>query len=467
MRVADIMRSAAAGMGALLLAAPVVATQSEVYPSTYAAMPSVPTVLRNASLYDGAGGFQARTDILLVDGKVAGVGQGLTAPVGAREIDATGRFVTPGLIDVHSHLGVYPAPGLDAHSDGNEAVRPNTADVWAEHSVWPQDPGFDRALAGGVTTLQILPGSANLFGCRSVILKNLVGRSVQDMKFPGARYGLKMACGENPKRVYGDQGGPSTRMGNVAGYRIEFEKAVGYKRKWDEYDQKLRAYEETRGRRRPERPTPPDVDLRLETLKGVLEGSILPQIHCYRADEMVIMLDLAREFGFRIRQFHHAVESYKIADLLAREEVCSAVWADWWGFKIEAYDTVRENASLIDQAGACAVIHSDSAVGIQRLNQELAKTWADGVNAGIVIEKARAWRWLGINAARSIGLEDRIGSVEVGKNADVVVWSRDPFSVYAQADLVFIDGAVAFDRSDPARRPRGDFETGLDLGVGR
>jgi imidazolonepropionase-like amidohydrolase len=465
MRFRSRLRSFIAVFVGLAATAFAPAASAQAYPSTYVPMASTPTLIRNVAMYDGIGGFNPRVDVLLVDGKIAQVGSSLAAPAGATEINALGRFLTPGLIDVHSHLGVYPSPGLEAHSDGNEATAPARSDVWVEHSVWPQDPGFDRALAGGITTLQILPGSANLFGGRSAILKNVGGRSVQDMKFPGAPYGLKMACGENPKRVYGEQGGPSTRMGNVSGYRTEFQKAVVYKRDWEKYEADLKAYNDAPARRKPERPTPPDVNLAMETLKGVLDGTILPQIHCYRADEMIIMLDVAKEFGFKIRTFHHAVESYKIADRLAAEGVCSAVWADWWGFKIEAYDTVRENAPLIDQAGACAVIHSDSEIGIQRLNQELAKTWADGVRAGINIDKGHAWRWLGINAARAIGLDDKIGSVETGKNADVVIWSADPFSVYARADMVFIDGAVAYNRADPARRPRGDFEVGQVLGA--
>ena len=207
----------------------------------------------------------------------------------------------------HSHLGVYRgARRRRRSSDGNEATKPDTAEVWAEHSVWPQDPQFPRNLAGGVTTLQVLPGSANLIGGRSVVLKVVPARTVQEMKFPGAKYGLKMACGENPKRVYA-QRGPSTRMGNVAGYRAAWIQAEQYRRKWDKWNA-----EPTR------RATRPIATSRIETLAEVLRGNILVHNHCYRADEMAQMIDIAKEFGYKIRSFHHGVEAYKIADVLAR-----------------------------------------------------------------------------------------------------------------------------------------------------
>ncbi|MEX1237401.1 MAG: hypothetical protein WD994_03940, partial [Pseudomonadales bacterium] len=217
-----------------------------------------------------------------------------------------------------------------------------TAEVWAEHSVWPQDPQFPLALAGGVTTLQILPGSANLIGGRSVVLKNVSSRTVQGMKYPGAPYGLKMACGENPKRVYGSKGSsPATRMGNMAGYRAAWIKAQDYQRKWQTYEEKLADFEAS-DKEDKTRPEPPGRDLQSETLVGVLEGEILVHNHCYRADEMANMIDLSREFGYRITTFQHAVESYKIADLLAENNICSAMWADWARFKLESFDGIEE-----------------------------------------------------------------------------------------------------------------------------
>ncbi len=383
------------------------ATEADApYPSTYERYPGVPTALVGATVYDGAGGMIENGTVLFADGLVVGIGGAdLAIPEGYTRIDATGQFVTPGIIDIHSHLGDYPTPSVDAHSDGNEATDPITPEVWAEHSVWPQDPGFSRALAnGGITTLQILPGSANLMGGRSVTLRNVPSRTVQGMKFPGAPYSMKMACGENPKRVYGTRNrAPSTRMGNFALNRETFLRAQEY------------MAEEN-----------PDRDLAMETVAGVLRGEILIQNHCYRADEMALVLDMADEFGYEVTAFHHAVEAYKIADLLRENEVCSAVWADWYGFKMEAYDAIPENAALLQQAGACVVIHSDDENGIQRLNQEAAKAQADGRRMGIDIADADVISWITLNAARAMGIADMTGSLEAGKMADIVLWNGDP-----------------------------------------
>jgi imidazolonepropionase-like amidohydrolase len=395
--------------------------------------------------------------VYVVDGRIEWVGEGSSA-ADAQVIDASGRWLTPGIIDVHSHLGVYPSPGVKAHSDGNEATAPVTAEVWAEHSVWPQDPGFVRALAGGVTTLQVLPGSANLFGGRGVTLKNTLAGSYQGMKFPDAPHGLKMACGENPKRVYGNRKlAPSTRMGNVAAYREAWIRAQKYIDDWAAY--------ETSGE---EDKTPPQRDLELETLAGALKGEILVHMHCYRADEMMTILDMADEFGYRVGTFHHGVEAYKIADELAREGVCGALWADWWGFKMEAYDGIMENIALVDRPeGSCAIVHSDDAEGIQRLNQEAAKAMARGQRLGLAIPPERAIRWITANAAKSLGIDGVTGTIAPGKMADLVLWDGDPFSVYTHAERVFIDGVLRYDRNDPALQPVTDFELGQLQGVSR
>jgi imidazolonepropionase-like amidohydrolase len=420
------------------------------YPSTYVRYPGVPTVIRHATVFDGEGRQINDGTVVLADGVIRAVGgPELAAPAGALEIDGTGKWVTPGIIDVHSHLGDYPSPGVEGNSDGNEATSPVRSEVWAEHSVWPQDPGFSRALVnGGVTTLQILPGSANLFGGRSVVLKNVAVRTVQAMKFPGAPYGLKMACGENPKRVYGSKGNmPQTRMGNIALTRQTWIKAQAYKRKWDKY--------EAKGGDMPER------DLAMDTLKGVLEGKILVHNHCYRADEMANMIDMSHEFGYKITAFHHAVEAYKIADVLAREGICAAMWADWYGFKMEAYDAIKENIPLVHNAGGCAIVHSDDPNGIQRLNQEAAKALGDGVRAGIPnLSEAVAWTWLSRNPAKALGILDKTGTLAPGKMADVVLWNGDPFSDYSRPERVWIDGALMYDARDPKRRPVSDFELG-------
>jgi imidazolonepropionase-like amidohydrolase len=288
-----------------------------------------------------------------------------------------------------------------------------------------------------------------------VTVKNVYSRTVQGMKFPGAPHALKMACGENPKRFYGGKGqAPSTRMGNVAGYRQAWAEAQAYQREWAAYREKVAAGEEVE--------KVPERDLRLETLVGVLEGEILVHNHCYRADEMAIMLDVAREFGYQVTAFHHAIEAYKIPDLLAEAGVCAAMWADWWGFKMEAFDTVRENVALVDSVpGGCAIVHSDSAEGIQRLQQEAAKVMGAANRSGIPVTREQAIRWITLNPARAMGIAEQTGSLEVGKMADVVLWDGDPFSVYSRAEKVFIDGALVYDRHDPSRQPRSDFEIGI------
>ncbi len=422
------------------------------FASRYEALPSQTTLITGATVLTGTGERLDDADVLLVDGKVAAVGSGLSAD-GADVVDAAGKWVTPGIIDVHSHLGVYASPGTESHSDGNEATAPVTADVWAEHGVWPHDPGFTTALAGGVTTMQILPGSANLVGGRGVTLKNVPGRNVMEMKFPGAPHGLKMACGENPKRVYGSRGqSPSTRMGNVAGYRTAWINAA-------EYRDKVKAADKGQGER-------PKRDLELDTLMGVLEGEVLVHNHCYRGDEMSIMLDIANEFGYKVGTFHHAVEAYKIADLLVEADTCAAIWADWWGFKMEAYDGIRENAAILDQAGACVVMHSDSVIGIQRLTQETAKVMGAAARVDIDIPPERAILWNTRNAAKSLGILDQTGTLEVGKMGDVVIWDGSPFSVYTKAERVYIDGALAYEYGNDAVNPITDFTLGTAAAAG-
>ena len=434
--------------------------QAEAFPSSYNPLPSEPTLITNATILTGTGERLEKANLLIDEGKISFVGEG-QAPAGVTTIDASGRWVTPGLIDVHSHLGVYASPGVKAHSDGNEMTNPATPNVWAEHSVWPQDPGFARALAGGVTTLQVLPGSGNLIGGRGVTLKNVYSNSYQGMKFPAAPHGMKMACGENPKRVYGDRRqAPMTRMGNVAAYRAQWIDAQKYIDDWAEYEQKLADGKEDA--------KAPKRDLKLETLAAAIKGEILVHMHCYRADEMLTILDMADEFGYKVGTFHHGVEAYKIAEKLAQEGVCGALWADWWGFKMEAYDGIQENIAIVDRPqGSCAVVHSDSGEGIQRLNQEAAKAMASGNRAGMDIAPEQAIRWVTSNAAKSLGIDERTGSLEAGKMADVVIWSGNPFSVYAKASHVFIDGALVYDRDNPALQPVSDFELGQLLEVSK
>ena len=423
----------------------VLQTESQAFLSTYQPMASENIVIVNANMFDGLGNEFKDYDILLKDGKIQAIGPDLVID-GSEVIDAQGKWVTPGIIDIHSHMGVYPAPGVRTSSDGNEATAPVTAEVWAEHSVWTQDPQFVLALKGGITSFHVLPGSANLMGGRGATFKNVPNNSIQAMKFPNAPHSLKMACGENPKRVYGSRGqSPATRMGNMAGYR----------KAWIEADRYYEDIQEGKDIKR---------DLRNDTLAGVLSGDILVQYHCYRADEMMMMIEMSKEFDYKITTFHHAVEAYKVADALAEHGICAAMWADWWGFKHEAYDMVQANIAIVDQArggSGCAIVHSDDEVGIQHLNQEAAKAMAAGNRAGYDISEARAMKWITYNPAKAAGILDQTGTLEVGKDADVVLWSGNPFSVYSKAEKVFIDGALAYDRDDPKKRPVTDFELGI------
>lgn len=411
------------------------------YASTYKPLASENIVIRNATVFDGNGNKFQNFDVHFSDGKIQAIGLRLVAD-GAEEIDGTGKFVTPGIIDNHSHMGVYPAPSVRTSSDGNEATNPVTSEVWAEHSVWTQDPQYKLALAGGITTFHVLPGSANLFGGRGVTLKNVSANTVPEMKFPDAPHSLKMACGENPKRVYSSRG-PSTRMGNVAGYRNAWIGAENYKEQLER--------------------DPSHRDIRNETLAGVLDGEILVHNHCYRADEMATMINIGEEFGYKISTFHHGVEAYKIADLLADEGICAALWADWWGFKHEAYDMTIANIAIVDQARdgtGCAIVHSDDESGIQRLNQEAAKALAAGRRAGFEISEGRAMTWITKNPAKSLGILEQTGTLDIGKDADVVIWSGNPFSIYTKAEQVYIDGALAFDKATNFM-PHTDFDLGV------
>lgn len=431
------------------------------------------TALVGGTVMTGTGVELADATVTFADGRILAVGPRASVPVpdGATVVDVSGRFVTPGLIDAHSHMGVYPMPELAANADGNEATRPVTANVRAADSVWPQDPAFSHALASGITTALVLPGSANLVGGQGVTLKLHPGRGVADMKFPGAPATLKMACGENPKRVYGQRNtAPSTRMGNMAGHREAFQRAREYGAKFADWQRRHQGWQKKRAPSRADEQAPaaarsdepepsmPDRDHGLETLLGAIEGRVLVEIHCYRADDMLAMLTLADEFGLRVRAFHHAVEAYKIRDVLAERNVAVATWADWWGFKLEAFDTVRENLALLAESGVRGVLHSDSSLLVQRLNQEAAKSLSSGLRAGVSVDRGTALAWITSNPAWALGIDAQTGSLEPGKMADVVVWSQDPFSVYSSVEQVYVDGLERYDASSGRRAS--DFELG-------
>lgn len=424
---------------------------ADPYPSTYKAPASAPVMLVGATILDGAGQRIDNGEMVLVGGKIQAIGHDLARPAGATTIDARGKWITPGLIDVHTHLGVYTLPqtSLDAEaSDVTELRSPNAADTWVEHAVRSVDPGFTHALAAGVTTLQILPGSSALFGGRSVIVHPIPAPTIAAMKFPGAPQGLKMACGANPKEEFASRHLLNSRQGEIAEMREAFAEAEEYR------------HHERRGRGR-DYHGPPDDDLKEQTLALVLDGKMPVHIHCYRSDDMARMIDLSHEFGFHIAAFHHAAEAYKIAPLIIANRICVVSWPDWWGFKPEDEDGIRENIAFVDAAGGCAMVHSDIPILGEHLNLEAAKAAAAGRRAGLLLPPERVIRWLTSNPAKALALGDRIGRLAPGFDADVVLWSGDPFSVYSKPEKVFIDGAVAFDASAPRRQS--DLELGRSI----
>ena len=421
----------------------------QAWASRYRPLPRSDLLIVNARVLDGAGG-KLDGSVLIRDGKIAAVSGGIPpTAAGVQVVDARGRWITPGIIDVHSHNGTFVAPltaNDSEYSDVSETSSPIAAGAWVEHGINVQDPSFFRALESGVTTLHTLPGSIPLIGGRSVVLKPVPASTVAAMKFPGAAQGVKLSCGDNPRSFFGSKGrAPNSRMGEIEILRGLF----------------TRTRSEGHGRRGPGGP------IDAETIDGVLSGKFPVHLHCYRADDIATMMNLGAEFGLKITAVHHATEAYKIPRLFVENGSCAVLWADWWGFKSEAADAIRANAAFMDAAGACVAMHSDSPLMGQRLNVEAAKAMAAGRRAGVAIPPERAIRWLTSNPAKVLGLGDRIGTLAPGRNADLVLWSGDPFSVYTKADMVLIDGAVAFDRSDPRRQPSSDFFVGRSSGQPR
>ncbi len=424
---------------------------------------ATPIAITGATIMTASGKTIEGGSILLDKGAIVAIGKNLSLPKGTKIIDGTGRFVTPGLIDTHSHIGVYSSPGVSANADGNEAVAPTTPHARARYGYWAQDPNITRARAGGVTTALILPGSANLIGGRGYTTIMRPGGVASDNEFPGAPETIKMACGENPKRVYGDKGGPQTRMGLYAAFRAAFQGAAEYNVAAQKYDIAYKEWAKTKANKDKDTeasaaPDRPAVNLGMETLAAVLRGEILVQVHCYRADDIRQLVEISDEFGFNIRSFHHAIEAYKVRDILVEHNISISTWAEWWGFKMEALDGIIENAALMTEAGGRAIIHSDSAVDIQHLNQEAAKGMYAGRAAGIAISDDQALRWITANAAWALGIESVTGTLDKGKRADVVLWSGHPFSVYSLPDVVIQAGEMTYTRTEG--RNATDFELG-------
>tara|TARA_R110002096_G_scaffold433381_2_gene651970 strand:+ start:10365 stop:11840 length:1476 start_codon:yes stop_codon:yes gene_type:complete len=428
---------------------------------------ATPVAITNVTIMTAAGETIQDGSIVMQGGSITALGKNISIPESARIINGKGRFVTPGIIDTHSHIGVYSAPGTAATADGNEAVAPTTPHARARYGYWAQDPQITRARAGGVTTALILPGSANLIGGRGYTTIMRPGGVASDHTFPGAPATLKMACGENPKRVYGDKGGPQTRMGIYAAFRAAYQKAAEYNVAQKKYDADYTLWNEKRDASGPAEaaPEPPPRDLGMDTLAAVLRGEVLVQVHCYRADDIRQLVEISDEYGFNIRSFHHAIEAYKVRDLLVEHDISISTWTEWWGFKMEAMDGIQENAALMTDAGGRAIIHSDSPVDIQHLNQEAAKGMYAGRAAGIPISEDQALRWITANAAWTLGIDSVTGTLEAGKRADVVLWSGHPFSVYSLADVVIQGGEIGYERS-VGRAPT-DFELGNSAGASR
>lgn len=386
-------------------------------------------LIKNAVVMTVTHGNIQNGSVYIKNGKIAAVGTDLKARAGADVIDAGGKYLTPGIIDAHSHIA------LD--DDVNEATSPVTPQMMMIDAFDYQDKAIYRGLAGGVTTSLLLHGSANMIGGQAVVIKHKYGAGRDAMLFPGAPRSIKFASGENPKRVYGSKEQlPSTRMGNFAVQREALVQAQDYMREWDDYEAKVK-----RGDKEAKLPRH---DLKLEALADVLRGKLLVQIHCYRADELLTEMEIAKEFGYKVRAFHHVLEAYKVADKLAANDVAIATFADWWGYKAEAWDAIPWNAVMSMRKGVRVAIKSDSDDLARRLNQEAAKT----IRYGGATEE-EALKMITLNAAWIIGVEDRVGSIEVGKDADLVIWNGYPLSSYGVPEKVLIDGDVYFDRSLP------------------
>ncbi len=394
-------------------------------------------LIRNATVLTVTRGTLENADVLIRRGKIAGVGKNLKASANARVIDATGKYVLPGIVDCHSHSM------LDAINEGSLAV---TSMVRTSDMLNPNDPDLYRELAGGTTTLNLLHGSANPIGGLNTVVKIKYGRPVEEFLFPGAPPGIKFALGENVKRsnVPALPGVtrryPTTRMGVEEVIREAFTRARDYKRTWDDYRAAVGRGEKNL--------IPPRRDLQLEPLVEVLEGKRYVHAHSYRSDEIFMLIRLADEFGFKVKTFQHVLEGYKVAKEIAQHGAGASTFADFWGYKIEAYDAIPYNAAIMTRAGVVVSMNSDSDERARRLNIEAAKAMRYGD-----LTEEEALKLVTINPAIQLGIQDRVGSIEVGKDADLAIWNAHPLSVYARVDMTLIDGEVFFDRQqDLARR---------------
>jgi len=411
-----------------LLAASVATAQQPAAPAKPPA-----TLIRNATVLTVTKGTLANTDLLLQNGKIAQIGKNLSAPAGAQVIDATGKYVMPGIIDPHSHTMI------DAVNEGSLSV---TSMVRIRDVLNPTDVNIYRQLAGGVTTINVLHGSANTIGGQNAVVKLKWGRDVDEMLFPNAPPGIKFALGENVTRKNSQEAQratgqpmryPTTRMGQEEVLRDAFTRARDYKAEWDDYNARVKKGEKNL--------VPPRRDLELEPLVEVLEGKRFVHAHSYRGDEMLMLLEVAKEFGFTVKTLQHGLEGYKIASEIAQAGTGLSSFADEWSYKIEAYDAIPYNVPILMRHGVVATVNSDSDERARRLNIDAAKMMRYG---GLTEDSALAT--ITYNGAVQLGIQDRVGSIELGKDADVVIWSGDPLSVYSTAETTFIDGEIFFDK---------------------
>lgn len=386
-------------------------------------------VIQGATILTITKGTIQNGSILIRNGKIAAVGKNVRVPRGATVIDATGMFVSPGLIDAHSHIA-----GDGGLNEGSIAV---SSMVEVRDVLNPDDINIYRDLAGGVTTANILHGSANPIGGQNAIIKLRWGKDAKGLLFEGAMPGIKFALGENPKRSRsvgrpGPRRYPNTRMGVMDVIRQAFIQARDYKAEWDNYNRRQAAGE---------RLIPPRRDLQLDPLVEILEGKRLVHAHCYRQDEILELIRLAEEFGFQIATFQHVLEGYKVAKEIAAHGAGASTFSDWWGYKVEAYDAIPYNAAIMTEKGVVVSINSDSAEEARHLNQEAAKTMKWGG-----LSETEALKLVTINPAKQLRIDDWVGSIETGKDADLVIYDKHPLSVFAVAQKVFIDGHLYFDR---------------------
>lgn len=397
------------------------------------------TVIENATVLTVTKGT-FHGSVLVREGKIAEMGEKVLVPPDARVIDAAGQYLMPGIIDCHSHIAA------ESINEGGTSV---SSMVGIEDVLNPEDIDIYRALAGGVTTANVLHGSANAIGGKCSVLKMRWGRSAAEMRFAGAMPGIKFALGENPKR----QGSgpnpfvntaslryPATRMGVADVIREAFNDAKAYQAAWREYDEKT-----ARG----ERALPPARDLRLEPLVEVLEGKRFVHAHCYRQDEILMLLRVADDFGFKIRTLQHVLEGYKVAKEIAAHGAGTSTFSDWWAYKVEAYDAIPYNAAIMVRKGLVVSLNSDSAELMRHLNTEAAKTMKYGG-----LNETEALSLVTINPAKQLAIDNRVGSIEIGKDADLVIFDKHPLSNFAKVEKVLIDGEVYFDREkDLEQRP--------------